>query len=122
MNKLLKPSQVLAIEALRVSPFAKMFGCAEIEAVASAVVQHMAANGNHWFVPVCPRTVSHLRHSDYLIEHSHSSGLECSFFDEYVRRDQCVNDHFIDRVSRNGDGQEFRREVLEKLLPELQSR
>lgn len=107
----IRPSQVLAKEQLRKGPFSKMAGCCEFEKVIVAVVKHLAENGDRWDIPV---NVEELNLRAWDLAHSHPDGRHC-FQSEYML-DGKVNSRFVSIVTRDFDFQEFKDEVVARLI------
>lgn len=111
-SSVILPSHVIAKEALRKSPFCKMFGCCEFETVAKAVVQFLATNGNQWDVTVDVRSLG-LR--DWDIDHGHTDCGDHNFVRDFIEYGK-VNERFVAHVTRYSDYQELRDDVIAKLI------
>lgn len=110
----LKPSQVKSLEELRKSPYARMFGCAEMETVAKQTLEFLIKNGDHWDVEI--EEIGDLG-SVWQLFHCHGDGFQCDFPKEFITNNR-VNDKFYEYVTRKDDLSQFRPEILAKLIPD----
>ncbi|XZE20871.1 hypothetical protein SH449x_000761 [Pirellulaceae bacterium SH449] len=111
-SSVIRPSQVLAKEMLRKSPFCRMFGCAEFESVAKQVVEYLSATGDGWDLPISLTAIG-CRSWDF--DHDHADIGSHHFATEFMV-DGKMNERFIKYVTRYSDYQELKDDVIARLI------
>ena len=113
------PTQVLAIEGLKESPFCCTFGCCEIETVAKKVIHWLAEHGDSWSNPL-PELDTFGTSQELL--HGHWAGseyIDCNFRKEFINQDTgAVNSDFISQCTKL-DGRRLKQSVLHAIYPDL---
>ena len=111
-SSVIRPSQVLAKEMLRKSPFCRMFGCAEFETVAKQVVEYLSKNGDDWDLSI---SLTAIGCGDWDIDHGHSDTGDHNFPAEFMVHGK-LNERFVKRVTRYSDHQELKDDVIARLI------